>query len=71
MPRAAGSPAHSSRLRLSSCARRDRCLLARDDGANTLQPSRWPTGPGASPRMEADAHALRFLGNDRFESTSR
>ena len=39
-----------------------------DDGANALQPSRWPTGPGASPRMEADAHALRFLGNDRFET---
>ena len=39
-----------------------------DDGTNALQPSRWPSGPGASPRLEGDAHALRLLGNDRFET---
>ena len=39
-----------------------------DDGTNALQQSRWPAGPGASPRIEAIAHALRFLGADRFET---
>src|SRR5215468_534299 len=39
-----------------------------DDGANALQQSRWPVGPGASPRMEGGAHSLRLLGTDRFET---
>ena len=39
-----------------------------DDGTNALQQSRWPAGPGASPRIEGVAHALRFLGADRFET---
>jgi hypothetical protein len=39
-----------------------------DDGTNAQQQSRWPAGPGASPRMEGVAHALRFLGADRFET---
>jgi putative cell wall-binding protein len=39
-----------------------------DDGTNAQQQSRWPAGPGASPRVEGVAHALRFLGADRFET---
>ncbi|HMK11295.1 MAG TPA: cell wall-binding repeat-containing protein, partial [Acidimicrobiales bacterium] len=38
------------------------------DGANALQPSRWPSGPGAAPRMEGIAHVLRLLGADRFDT---
>ena len=39
-----------------------------DDGSNALQPSRWPAGPGASPRIEGNAHSVRLLGSDRFET---
>ncbi len=65
----AGWPAPSSQL-LSCSARsaRARQPASSDDGTNALQPSRWPSGPGASPRIEAVAHALRLLGADRFET---
>ena len=39
-----------------------------DDGTNAPQPSRWPVGPGASPRLEGIAHAVRLLGADRFQT---
>ncbi len=42
--------------------------VSADDGSNAVQPSRWPSGPGASPRIEAVAHAVRLLGADRFET---
>ena len=65
----AGSPAHSSRsVSCSVRSPRARHRCSADDGSNALQPSRWPSGPGASPRIEAVAHALRFLGADRFET---
>ena len=42
--------------------------VADDDGTNASQPSRWPVGPGATPRLEGSAHALRLLGPDRFQT---
>ncbi len=40
-----------------------------DDGTNAAQPSRWPVGPGASPRIEGTAHTLASARPaDRFET---
>jgi len=36
--------------------------------AHSVNPTKWPVGPGTSPQLSATAHSIRFFGADRYQT---